>query len=273
MAPIPQRRDVTRVGVELTAKAAAVLDVRSGTVLYAQHPSTPLPLASITKLATAQVLLRLNPGWDTPVTLLASDQRSGGMVVLYPGETVTVRDLFTAMLVSSSNEAAVALQRVSGLDEAAFVTEMNALADELGLTQAQFRDPAGLDLGNVATAVEVSRLAAAAFAHPEIVQVAQQATYQLRLLPSGRTRTIHSTARHFGTFLEDTQQGFGIPGVKTGYLEEVGYNLTAGVSGNGHPIVITVLGSASAEQRWQELKGLAVWTYATFSWPRWVGRR
>lgn len=270
---VPLRRDATRVGVELSARAASVVDVNSGVVLYAQHPHTPLPLASITKLATAQVFLRLNPGWDQQVTLQESDRRSGGMVVLSPGDTVSVKDLFSAMLVSSSNEAAIALQRTSGLDEPAFIAEMNALAKELGLTQTRFRDPAGLDPGNVASAVDVSRLAIAAFAHPEIAEGAQEETHQLRLLPKGTPRVIYSTARHFGTFLDDVGQGYGISGVKTGYLGEVGYNLTASVAGNGHPIVVTVLGSTSAEQRWQELKSLAVWTYATFSWPRSMGRR
>lgn len=269
----PRRRTPERIGLQLSAQAAAVVDVRSGQVLYATRGDLPLPTASVAKLATALVFLRLNPGWDMPVTLQEADRRAGGLVVLAPGETVTVRDLFAAMLVSSSNEAAAALQRVSGLDEAAFVGEMNALARELGLTQARFRDPAGLDPGNVASATDVSRLAIAAFAQPEIGEAAGRETYELRLLPSGRTRTIRSTARHFGTFLTDPGQGYGIAGVKTGYLDEAGYNLTAEVAKGGHPVVVTLLGSASSEQRWQELKGLAVWTYQNFEWPRSVTRR
>lgn len=269
----PRRRTPERIGLQLSAQAAAVVDVRSGQVLYATRGDLPLPTASVAKLATALVFLRLNPGWDTPVTLQEADRRAGGLVVLSPGETITVRDVFAAMLVSSSNEAAAALQRVSGLDEAAFVGEMNALARELGLTQARFRDPAGLDPGNVASATDVSRLAIAAFAQPEIGAAARSETYELRLLPSGRTRTIRSTARHFGTFLADPGLGYGIAGVKTGYLDEAGYNLTAEVAKGGHPVVVTVLGSRTADQRWQELKGLAVWTYQNFEWPRSITRR
>ena len=164
----PQRNTADSLGIQTTASSVLVTDVASGATLFAKHDQRSAPIASITKLMTALVFLDHNPGWETAVTVTAEDQRVGGIVYLVPGETVTVRDLFSLMLVASANEAAVALARSTGLEN--FVAAMNQKALGLGMHQSQFTDETGLDAGNVASPHDLASLAQAAFSQPDVAQ-------------------------------------------------------------------------------------------------------
>lgn len=243
---------------------AVARDVTTGQVLF-QHGATAVyPLASLTKLMTALVVLDQHPDWSALVTIQASDQRPGGRVVLVPNEQVTVRDLFQVMLVSSSNEAAVALARSTGLPLPAFARAMNVKADALGLESFILVDPAGLEPQNVGNARDVATLLAVALESPELNAALQERSYTFTIHNTGASRRVESTNHLLNA---PVTSGLQIVGGKTGYLEEVGYNLVVAVEVEGHRVTLAVLSAASAEERWRETLRLARWVFASYRWP------
>lgn len=264
----PQKINPENIGVELTAKSAVVLDAKSGKILFSKNAGEARPIASITKLMTALVFLDHNPGWEKVVAITEDDQRVGGIIYLAPGGKVTVRDLFNLTLISSTNEAAVALAKSTGLELVEFVNLMNAKAAELGLQNTKFVEPTGLEPGNVSTAYELSQLARAAFSQPEIVEATAKSRYNFSLANSGRKIIAYSTDDLLGSFLNDENFGYRLLGAKTGYLNEAGYCLTSQIIKGENPIIITLLGSQTEKDRWQEAKGLAEWTYENYEWPQ-----
>ena len=109
--------------MKISAASAITVDAASGKILYQKNPEQILPLASITKLMTAIIFLENNPGWDKEYTIAKEDARAGAKASLLVGDTVTVRDLFYAMMVASSNEGAIALANSTGLGQEEFVSK------------------------------------------------------------------------------------------------------------------------------------------------------
>jgi D-alanyl-D-alanine carboxypeptidase len=137
---------------------------------------------------TALVFLNTNPDWNKkvkitseqinyPKTLAGTDATSE--VDFEQGDIVSIYDLWVAMLVASSNQAAVALADNSGLDRQNFIQKMNDKASELGLVKTKFYDMTGLDAHNVTTAEEMAKLAYNAFSNPKIIEVHQYQDYTI----------------------------------------------------------------------------------------------
>ncbi|MDX9893453.1 MAG: serine hydrolase [Patescibacteria group bacterium] len=183
-----------------------------------------LPLASLSKLMTALVFLDTNPDWnrqititqeeiDYPKTLAGNDNTSE--VDLSAGDTLSVNDLWVAMLVASSNQAAVTLADNSGFNRSEFAQKMNDKAAELGLTKTKFYDPSGLDAHNVTTAQEMAKIAWAAFNQPKIVEPHQYQNYAIKVVTNrGETKTVTVADRNYSL------QQFIPQASKTGYLVE-----------------------------------------------------
>ena len=145
------------LGIKTTADSVLIRDDLSGMIIYKKNSDGILPIASITKLITALVILDLNLDWNQEITILEEDLRKGGITRVEAGETLTISNLFNLMLVSSANEAAAALSRVSGIDD--FSDTMNKKAVELGMNRSYFADPTGLSTENRSTAEDLIKLA------------------------------------------------------------------------------------------------------------------
>lgn len=264
----PRKLRPESLGVEVTAKSALVLDPGSGEILFAKEPDLQMPVASLTKLASALVFLETKPEWKTPVVIAASDLRGGGVEYLIPGESVSVGDLFLVALVGSSNTAIAALARFTGLSPEEFVARMNAKAASLGLKNTRFTEPTGLDPGNVGTAREMATLAQAAFLEPRIREAVTAKQVVVRPMnPKGtRSRTIRSTDALLSSFL--AKPPYVLLGGKTGSLGNgVGNHFVMSLeNGESRPVIVVVLGSESNVSRFQDAKSLAVWTFDTWSW-------
>lgn len=255
------KKDPLSLGIATTATAAIAIDHTTGATLYAKNPHDSLSLASITKLLTVVTALNSGLELDQEVTILSDDIREGNIVYLAPGETVTVRQLISAALIASANEAAVALARASGIED--FATAMNTQALELGMYDSQFIEPTGLSEENISTVVDVVTLARYAFDNP-VIQSAATTPELSFTTRSGRSVSLKNTNQLFNTYIAEDYR---IIGTKTGYLDEAGYCLVVSVSNSaGHPITIALLGSNSQTDRWQEAKGLIDWVYRTFDW-------
>lgn len=184
-----------------------------------------MPIASLSKLMTALVLLDLNPDWGKEITITADDLNyprglvdPGDVTSEVPfaaGDTVTVRDLWRAMLVASSNQAAAMLAKHSGLSLEAFTAAMNDRAQLLGLEKTAFVEPSGLDPFNVSTAVEMAKIAAAAFGQPQIADTSVMGEFTITAkLPDNTTRDITVVNRNYSLLQ------FGVSAAKTGFLYE-----------------------------------------------------
>lgn len=266
--PIAYKVRPESVGIDVTAKSAVVADAASGQELFSKDADRVQPVASLTKLMTALVISEMGLSFEEEMTIEADDLRGGGVEYLLPGEVVTVRDLWFAALVASSNTATAALVRSTGVDEATFVRRMNEKAVMLGMQTAVFVEPTGLDTGNQASARDMLILARTAFAMDRIRQAVTLNEFVITpKQPKGDPRRVlKSTDQLLGTFL--TREPYAIRGGKTGSLgDAVGYHLAVAVSyENAHQVFVVTLGSATPTDRFQDAKALAVWTFDTYAW-------
>ncbi len=252
--------DNRSLGVKITAPGAIVMDVKTGEVLFEKNSHQPMPIASLTKLMSALVFLENSPDLNQAVVIQKEDYRPGSTVGLYNGEKVTRRDLFFSSLAASSNNATMALAHSTGLSEADFVKKMNSRAKLLGLKNTHFTEPTGLDSGNVSSAYDIARLASYALLDPNIKEAVTTTDYRFRVSNTGRLQKVGNTNKLLKSFLH-------ITGGKTGFTEAAGYCLVSRVvNDQGDEIMVVVLGSASETSRFQEVKGLAWWTFENYRW-------
>ncbi|MAF14346.1 MAG: hypothetical protein CMI53_05675 [Parcubacteria group bacterium] len=250
-------------GLRTTAKSILVVDDYSGAILYNKNPSAALPIASITKLMTALTFLDYNADLDQVVKLKPEDRREGGIPYLLTGEEVTVRDLFYLMLVSSTNEAAVALADNFGMEQ--FISAMNKKAAELKMINSYFVDPSGLEPGNVASPFDLVKLANAVFQESDITATLATKEYQFTVLNTLREgKVTNNDALLRGFINADPYQ---IIGAKTGYLDEAGYTLLLRVKKDDISLTVVILGAETITDRWQEAKGLVDWVFRNYRWP------
>jgi serine-type D-Ala-D-Ala carboxypeptidase (penicillin-binding protein 5/6) len=233
----------------VSARAFIVENPATGEVL-AQHGAwARVPIASITKLMTVIVALD-HVKWSDIVRVRPGATAVGESTVhLRVGERLSVGDLVKAALIQSANDAAVALADYVGHgDRKAFVSMMNAKAQELGLERTHFLRPDGLDVrGHYSTAKDVTALAEFAMRNPRI-----RATVRIRndTIPGGRH--LHTWNDLLGVFK-------GLYGVKTGHTGTAGWCEVAAVRRNGVTLYTTVLGSPTRSQRNTDLASLLRW--------------
>jgi D-alanyl-D-alanine endopeptidase (penicillin-binding protein 7) len=260
----PTRISLENRDVLLSAKNVIVVDVESQKVLYEKNPDQAVPIASLTKLLTALVIVQANPDWNSTVTIQQTDFREGGLTQVFLGEQVKFQDLFNVMLVSSPNESAIALARV--IDEEKFVERMNVLATELGMQNSFFVEPSGIEAENVASARDVAILLTKALSVPEIASAIKLPEYELTFLNSTSVRKVYNTNQLFSSFLN--KDDYQIIGGKTGtgFIDEAGYCLALAVTKNNNAIIAVTLGSQGVSQRWQDSKSLVDWVFLNYLW-------
>ena len=252
------------LGIETTAKAALVYDVTSGASLFEKNAQQKLSLASITKLMTALVFLDFDPNWKKTIQLTRADDKEGGIFYARAPEEISTQDLFNMMLVGSVNNAAYALSRSAGITKEEFIEKMNEKARELSLDSLVFTDPSGLDHGNMGTAKDVAKLVYYALENDEIKEAVVQKNYVFNSVGNLKKYYIRNTNSLLRSFLN--QEPFTILGGKTGYTEEAGYNLAVKLEKDNHRVIVVVLGSETIEDRFNEVKGLTVWSFENYKW-------
>lgn len=250
-----------------TPIAAAVLrepiqNVRAGyllrttgnrsTVLFSQNADTSVPLASITKLMTAITLYDRGLDMEKTVTISVEDMKGGAIPYLIPGDEITVRDLWNLMLIVSSNDAAAALARSTGLSEQAFVEAMNSQAKKLGLTHTRFADTSGLNPENISTAREIAAIARVAFSIPEISNEPEIGEYTFT--PKNQAARRAKATNLFSSSI--SLPGFELLGAKTGHIAESGYNLVVAARGKSGTFIGVIAGAPSVWERFTFMRDL-----------------
>lgn len=244
-------------------RAAAVLDAESEELLFSRAATTTLPLASLTKLVTAAVFLETNPDLDEVVAYIKQDEEKNWAYVepylsarlrVEDGDTMTVRDLLLSTLVSSTNNTAESLARLSGLPRAEFIARMNALAREWGATQTQFFEPSGLAPENVSSAHDYAIITKHALAVPEIAQATTMREYRFETKRDKKEKVLRNT-----NYLLNNGD-FVITGGKTGYLHEAGYCLMTAITVGGRQVIAVMFGSPSREESFNDMASLLRWS-------------
>ncbi len=218
-------------------KAGLAFDLADGKMLWRHRATSVRPIASLTKLMTALLAVE-RFGAGQPVRITRAADRVGGsrMGGLKPGRRVRANVLLKGLLISSANNAAVALAIAGAGSERAWVTLMNKRAKLLGLTCTHYADAHGLDRRNRSCAADLATLAMRAMNEPRIAEIARKR--YARVWPgSGRKVTLRTTNH----LLRDRYPG--AIGLKTGYTNPAGYCLVAIVERDEQRIGIVVLGS------------------------------
>ncbi len=262
----------------LEAKSALMIDERTGTQLYAFNEHEKMQPASLAKIMTFYLTLEaIHQGriaLDTQVNISETAWRLSlndtvSRMFLQVGQKVAVRDLLYGLMVSSGNDAAVALAEYLGGSSEAFAQQMNDKARQLGLTETHFVNPDGLpaddEYTTAADMVKLGRDLQTRF--PDSITYTETKSYTWAAVgPEGKVKNI--TQENFDSLLKYDARA---DGIKTGHVDAAGYHLV----GSGHlgdmRLLSAVMGTTSMEKRRVETKQLFDWGFRTFNTvhPEW----
>ena len=245
---------------DVPCRAAVLIDLSSGTVLYEKEPDTPMPIASITKVMTLLLTFEAIDAGKVSLqdTVPVSDHAynmGGSQIWLEPGETFTLDEMIKAICVSSANDAAVAVAEFIGGSEPAFAELMNQKAAELGMVNTTFKNACGLDeAGHLSTARDVAIMSREMLLkHP---QITDYTTIWMDTLRGGQTQLLNTNK-----LLKRYQ---GITGLKTGTTSGAGVCISASASRDGLDLLAVVLGAASSAERFDAATALLDYGFANF---------
>lgn len=237
----------------LHSASALVLDQQTGESLVQKRAEEVLPIASLTKLMTAMVLLDAKPDMNERITVLEEDKDTlrHSKSRLPVGTCLTRREALLLALMASENRAAHALGRTfpGGLE--AFVAAMNAKARDLGLKETRYEDPAGLSGGNVSCARDLARVVDEAHHYALIRAFSTRAGSTVR---SGRRDIeFHNT----NLLLQSSRWHIGLS--KTGYIDESGQCLVMQAQLAQRPVLIVLLDANGKHSRFDDANRIRQW--------------
>ncbi len=240
---------------KLQTKSAAVLvlDEADATVLYSKQPQKVMPVASITKLMTALVVLEGKQPLDEELTILQADRdrTKASASRLAVGAKLTRTELLHLALMSSENRAAQVVARAYPGGLSPFIKEMNAKARELGMKNSRFVDPTGLSSGNVATASDLVKLVMAASHQPliEKYSTSDKLTVKVgrQMLEFRNTNSLTS------------KDDWDIAVQKTGFTQDAGQCLVMKATIQDRPTVIVLLNSFGKLTRVADARRIRRW--------------
>lgn len=239
----------------VNAKHVLVVDDATGKVLMARDPDAVVPIASLTKLLTAMVVLdaKLDPNEKLRITSNDVDTLKHSRSRVRVGTQMTRQAALEMALMESENRAAFALARTFPGGDAGFEKAMHAKIRALGLTRTSINEPTGLSPANTSTATEMAAITAAAARYAEIERITS--VKKAKVPVDGRPRELHNTNRLVGA------KGWNIRLSKTGYTEEAGRCLAMRMMNGKRPITVVLLDADGSAQRLRDAalirKGLA----------------
>ena len=229
----------------IKASALYMVDLKSGRVLLEKDATRRLPPASLTKVMTALVALES----ASPQQVVQIDRRAlihRSSLKLHAGEQFLLRDLLTAMLVTSANDACQAVALHVGGEADRFVTMMNERARALGLENTHFTNACGFDApGHYSTAADLAKLTEQALQGPAFSMMVRTVTRDIATVDGTRHVSLHST----NELLLDPD----VTGVKTGYTSKAGRCLIASMFKDGNQVLLVGL---NVLDRWEQASQL-----------------
>lgn len=239
---------------KLRSNIALIFDEQSQRPLYDKNSITVAPIASITKLMTAMVVLDAMLPLDEELSVEATDldRIKGTRSRLQVGMTFTRNELLKLALMASENRAASALARSYPGGKAALVAAMNAKAQELGMQNTQFVDPTGLRQGNVSTAHDLVKMVSAA---RNYALIHRYTTAPSHSVDGWGGREIRFT--NTNPLVRNVSWDIGIS--KTGYISEAGLCLVMEAKISQRPVIIVLLNSWGKSTRIGDANRIKKW--------------
>lgn len=242
--------------LRLASGSALVIDQNDGTTLYSKNPEARMPIASITKLMTAMVVLDGSPSLEDRISIGDEDvdHLRNSVSHLGVGSKLSRGELLQLALMASENRAASALSRAYPGGQSAFVGAMNAKARELGMTNTYFADPTGLNSRNMSTASDLAKMVKAAYGYDLIRQITTTPSY-IVAADNYRPLRFHNT----NALVHSKEWDIGLS--KTGYINEAGHCLVMQTLIAARPLIIVLLdaqgkmtrvGDANRIKHWME---------------------
>jgi D-alanyl-D-alanine endopeptidase (penicillin-binding protein 7) len=250
-----EQRVTTRApSLRLGSASALVIDQTDGSLVYAKNIDAQQPIASITKLMTAMVVLDANQSLDERVMITEEDidRIKHSVSRLKVGSILTRFELLQLALMSSENRAASALGRNFPGGTKEFVTAMNAKAKEIGMTHSRFADATGLSELNVSNAADLAQLVNAAYGYDLIRQVSTAPSY---IVATGTYRpTIY---RNSNALIKNKNWEIGLS--KTGFIREAGHCLVMQTQIATRNLIIVLLDSRGKMTRIGDANRIKKW--------------
>jgi len=241
----------------ITARAAVVVDEKTGVSLYQKEPNLKHLPASVAKLMTA--LIALETCSPDQIVTTSRVEKSGTQMGLEIGDKVSVENLLYGLLIASGNDAAFTLAQNCPVGNTDFVSRMNQKANDLGMKNTNFVNPAGFDDDlQYSTALDLAELARVATASPLIAKIVKTRSTVVTDTTGLRTYYLENVNKLLG-LVE------GVNGVKTGQTEGALEIVITKTNRNGNGIIVSVLGS---KDRFGESEALIDWAFKNHVWPK-----
>ncbi|WP_283137723.1 D-alanyl-D-alanine carboxypeptidase family protein [Rhizohabitans arisaemae] len=264
--------DPGRARPAVSARSAMLYDAQAGRVLLAKDAQRVRPVASLTKVMTAYIVLK-EGRLDDRIRITEADVRhartSGAThAALRPGEVLTTRELLYALMLSSASDASEALARTYGPGVPRFVDKMNRYASRLGMRQTRYVNPDGLPetdrsgRGGFSTASDQVRLARLALLDPAFTSIASAPRYTLAAAQGRPARTWRNTNSLLTSYRDAV-------GVKTGFTSPAGFCLSFAARRDGRLLIGVLLDATknSSASRFRDAARLLDWAYSADRTP------
>ena len=242
-------------GPNLLSQAALILDAKSGEPIFAKNANTVTPIASITKLMTAVVVLDAQQNLDQLLTVDVADldflKASRSRLAI--GSELSRREMLQLALMSSENRAASALGRFYPGGLSAAVAAMNAKAKSLGMVNTRYVDTSGLSPENVSTARELGMLVQAAQRYPLIREYSTQSDQYVQIPATGQTLHYNNSNALVKS------NGWEISLQKTGFIREAGRCVVMLAQIAQRPVVLVLLDSVGKFSRLGDAQRVKTW--------------
>ena len=252
---------VTAAGIDVPAPEAILIEKETGEVLYEKNADQQRQPASVTKVMTMLLIAEaIDSGRTSPEELVsvsaAAEEMGGSQVYLAQGEQMSVQELLKCIVVSSANDAAVAMAEHLAGTEAAFVQKMNERAAELGLENTHFTNCTGLmnDPEHVTTARDIAVMSRELLKH---VWIKEYTTIWMDTIRDGTfgLSNTNKLIRHYD----------GATGLKTGFTREAMYCLSASAERGGVEYIAVVMGCATTQERFKSASDLLNYAFANYT--------
>lgn len=241
--------------------SAIVVNYDNGKVLYAKNADLVHPIASISKLVAAMVILDKGIDLSSTIVITKEDAYHSSASHLRAGWEMSLGDLLHTALMISDNRATRALARAVSGNYDDFVKEMNLKADQLGLQNTIFYDPTGLDCRNVSTAHELAIILNAAYKYNLVAQITSLKEHTVSFKSKKRLRTLRMSNTN-----RMISSPYRVLAGKTGYIEASSYCLVTLLQNqSGERVTMVLLGASGGRARFREARKLADWAFKQIS--------
>jgi serine-type D-Ala-D-Ala endopeptidase (penicillin-binding protein 7) len=245
---------------KLRSSIALIYDEQGGRALYTKNAETVVPIASITKLMTAMIVLdaKLPMEEEISISVQDIDTLKGTHSRMRPGMALSRGALLKLALMSSENRAAAALARTYPGGTDAAVQKMNDKARELGMKDTRFLEPSGLNSGNVSTAYDLVKMVQAA-QHYELIQKYTTTASHVLKLAGYRPMQFNNT----NPLVKSASWDIGVS--KTGFINEAGRCLVMQANIRQRPVVIVLLDSVGKQTRVGDANRIKKWMESAYA--------